>query len=323
MKRSGLMKDKLKKFRGLGNALIFFFILTIISFLVIQLVPGDPVRTLLGENVAVLTDEELDEIRDEYGFNDPVVVQYVRWLGNLFKGDLGTSVTSGQPVVYEIQRTIGTTLYLTLGAIIVIIVVSIPLGLVCAKFKGSILDKIVNAFCMFLTAMPNFWLGLLLIQLLAVKLRLFPSIGSAKSIQAMFLPSFTLGITFTPQFIKLLRQNIIESWEKDYVRAARARGITEKRIFCFHVLRDSFTPVLTMFGISLGELFGGAFITESIFTMRGLGMLSLDAIKSGDIYVIQAYILFLGVTIFICNTLVDIGCKCLNPAIKIKGAEKR
>ncbi len=317
------MKNKLSKFRGLFNAIIFFFVLTIISFLIIQLVPGDPVRALLGDNAAVLSDAELDEVRAEYGLNDPVVVQYVRWLGNVFKGDLGVSITSGQPVVKEIQATIGTTLYLAIGAIIVIIVVSIPLGLVCAKFKGSILDRIVDAICMFLTAMPNFWLGLLLIQLFAVKLRIFPAIGSAKSFNAMFLPSFTLGITFTPQFIKLLRQNIIESWDKDFVRAARARGITEKRIFCFHVLRDAFTPVLTMFGISLGELFGGAFITESIFSMRGLGMLSLDAIKAGDIYVIQAYILFLGVTIFICNTLVDMGCRLLNPAIKIKGAEKR
>ena len=318
-----VMKKKKGILRSIINAVIFFFVLSIICFLVIQLVPGDPIRALLGESVAVLSDDELNALRDSYGLNDPVVVQYFHWLIRIFHGDFGTSITSGQPVILEIQRTIGTTLLLSLGAIIVIIVVSIPLGLLCAKFKDSVFDKIINGFCMFFTAMPNFWLGLLLIQFFAVKLNIFPAIGSTSSFNGMFLPCFTLGITFTPQYIKLLRQNILESWKKDFVRAARARGITETRIFWFHVLRDAFEPVLTLFGISLGELLAGATITEQIFTMKGMGMLSLDAIKHGDIYLIQAYLLLLGILIFISNALVDAGCRILNPAIKIRGAETK
>lgn len=315
---------KVKKIlRNILNAGIFFFILSLICFLVVQLVPGDPIRALLGDSIAVLSTDEINVLRDQYGLNDPAVIQYIHWLIKIFHGDFGTSIISGQPVLEEIGRTIGTTLLLSLGAIVVIFIVSIPLGLLSAKYQDSILDKIVNAFCMFFTAMPNFWLGLILIQLFAVKLHLLPAIGSVTEFKGMILPYITLGITFTPQYIKLLRTNIIESWQKDFVRAARARGITERKIFWKHVLRDAFAPVLTLFGISLGELLGGAVITESIFTMKGLGQLSLDAIKQGDIYVIQAYLLFLGIVIFISNALVDLGCKVLNPAIKIKGAEKR
>lgn len=311
------------KLKSVVNAIIFFFLLSIICFLVVQLVPGDPVRARLGEAAAVMSKDELNQLRDSYGLNDPIIIQYVKWLGSIFQGDFGKSLISGQPVVLEIGRTIGTTLSLALGAIIVMAVVSIPLGIVCAKCKDGLLDKIVNGFCMFFTAMPNFWLGLILIQLFAVNLKVLPAIGSTLTLRGMLLPCFTLGITFTPQYIKLLRQNIIETLKKDFVRAARARGISEIRIFFFHILRDAFTPVLTLFGISLGELLGGATITEQIYTMKGLGMLSLDAIKHADIYMIQAYLLLVGICIFISNALVDAGCRVLNPAIDIKGAEKK
>ncbi len=317
-----MMKQK-RKLKSFVNAIIFFFILSIICFLFVQLVPGDPIRARLGEAAAVLSEDELNAMRDKYGLDDPIAIQYVNWLGRLVHGNFGDSITSGQPVLSEIQRTIGTTLWLALGAIIVIIIVSIPLGIICAKYKDGIFDRIVNGVCMFFTAIPNFWLGLLLIQLFAVKFKLLPAIGSIDSFEQMLLPCFTLGITFTPQYIKLLRQNIIDSWKKDFVRAARARGISENNIFCFHILRDAFTPVLTLFGISLGELLGGATITEQIYTMKGLGMLSLGAIKSGDIYVIQAYLLMVGVLIFLSNSLVDIGCRGLDPSIRIKGAEKK
>lgn len=304
------------------ETLLFFLILTFISFLVVKLAPGDPVRNILGVDDLTATAEQIEALREELGLNKPIIVQYGMWLGRLVQLDLGQSVMTHKSVVSEIASAFPATLILTFSSLFVMLLMALPLGILAALYRDSFIDKFANGFSLFGTSIPGFWLGLIIIDLFAVRLKLFPAMGIG-GISHLVLPSLTLGISMAPPYIRLLRASIIESKQKDFVRAARARGIDEKSIFFFHIFRDSLLPVVTVFGVSLGSLLGGTVITEVIFGYPGLGKLAIEAIVKRDYAVIQGFILFMGVMVFIINTLLDRSYRWINPAIVIKEVEQR
>ena len=256
------------------------------------------------------------------GYDQPISIQYLNWLKKALKFDFGISSMSQRPVVDEILMAIPRTLILTGISILFLIFITVPLGILAAIFRGSFIDKFADLVSVAGTAVPGFWLGLLLIQIFAVKLNIFPTMGMG-GLKHLFLPALTLGINMAPPYVRLLRQSILQSKEKDFVRSARAKGVKESTIFFKHILRDSLMPVLTVFGVSIGSLLGGAVVVEVIFGFPGMGKLAVDAIGHNDYNLIQAYLIFLGLGVYIINNLMDLSYRFVDPSIKIKGDESR
>lgn len=304
------------------DTILFFLLLTFASFLIVMVAPGDPVRNILGVEDLVASQEQIDELREDMGLNDPIYVQYSRWLWKILHLNMGTSVMTKRDVFTEIIRAFPATLILTISSLFVTFLISMPLGTLSAFYKGRWIDRLTNGYCMVATSIPGFWLGLILIGLFAVKLRLLPAMGIG-SLNHLVLPSVTLGISMSPPYIRLLRASLIESKQKDFVRAARARGIGEKNIFIFHILRDSLIPVVTVFGVSLGSLLGGTVVTEVIFGYPGLGKLAVDAILKRDYALIQGFVLMVGVMVYLINFTLDRTYRWINPAIGIKESDQK
>jgi len=304
------------------ETVLFFLILTIVSFCVIKLAPGDPVRNILGAEDLVVTQEQINEMRIELGLDKPIYQQYGTWIGKLFQLDLGKSAMTHRDVVTEISRAFPATLILAFSSLFVMFLIALPLGILSAIYRDSWIDKFANSFSLLGTSIPGFWLGLIMIDVFAVRLGLFPTMGIG-TLSHLILPSLTLGISMAPPYIRLLRASLIESKQKDFVRAARARGIDEKSIFFFHILRDSMLPLLTLFGVSLGSLLGGTVITEVIFGYPGLGSMAVTSLVKKDYAVIQGFLLFMGIMVYITNLLMDLSYRLVNPAIAIKEVEQR
>ncbi len=315
-------KILLSVFKKIVSIAAFFLVVSFICFILIKIAPGDPVRNMLGGEAAGITEEQLEQMRDDLGLNEPLLVQYGLWLERAVHLDFGTSYMTRKSVTEELANSIVPTLVLTLASIIVMMLVSMPLGIMAAKKKDSWFDKAVNGFCMVFTAIPTFWLGLLCILFFSVKLHWFPTMGSM-TVKGLVLPSLTLGVNMAPQYIKLLRENLIDSMKKDFVTSARARGISERRIFWHHIFRDSMIPVLTVFGVSLGSLLGGAVITETIFGFPGIGKLAIDALNNNDYTVLQGFLMLLGIMVFIINNVIELLYRKINPAIALKEVDKR
>jgi peptide/nickel transport system permease protein len=287
----------------------------------LKIAPGDPVKNMLGIEQVTVTQQQLDALREDLGLNDPIIVQYGKWLLRVARLDLGNSYLTNKPVVDSIAAAFPATLALTASALLVTVLISLPLGILSALYKNSLIDRLANVFSLLGTSIPLFWSGLLLISLFSVKLGILPSMGIG-SIRNLILPSLTLVISISPQYVKLLRASILESKDKEFVRAARARGIGEVRIFVFHILRDCLLPVITVFGLSMGNLLGGTVVIEVLFGYPGLGKLVIDAIMRSDYTVVQGFLLFIGVVVFIINVVLDYLYRVINPAIAIKGADQ-
>lgn len=312
------MKLIAKRFSEL---VIFIFLLSFISFLFMKLSPGDPVRYILNVNDVAISDEQIEELREELGFNSPIYIQYWNWLKRFFQLDLGYSYMSNQPVVSELMSKLPDTLLLTGASLLIMTLIAMPLGSLSAIYKDKWIDHISRIFALLGAAVPSFWLGLLFIQLFSVELKILPSMGKG-SIQHITLPSLTLGLAMSAVYVRLLRSSLLESFGQDFIRSAKARGLSPGRIFLFHALRHSLIPVLTVFGVSLGSLLGGTIIIEVLFAYPGMGKLVIDAIVKRDYPIIQGYILIMGLCVSIINILVDLSYRYLNPEIRLKGVER-
>lgn len=314
------------KIRKTGSKIIstiaFFLVVSFMCFILIKIAPGDPVRNMLGVDAGGITQEQLDEIRASLGLDQPLLVQYGLWLKKAVHLDFGTSYMSHRAVTGELGRSILPTLVLSAASLLVMMIVSLPFGIIAALHKDSLADKAINGFCMVFTSIPTFWLGLLCIQIFSVKFHLFPTTGSM-SLRGLFLPSLTLGVNMAPQYIRMLRENLIESREKDFIMTARAKGIPENRIFWLHIFRDSMIPVLTVFGVSLGNLLGGAVITETIFGFPGIGKLAIDALNNSDYTMLQGFLMLLGVMVFVINNVMELLYRIVNPAIALKEVDRK
>lgn len=302
------------------EVLFFMLFITFISFLFIRLAPGDPVLTILNVDELSVTQEQVETLREEMGFNNPLLVQYGMWLLQFIQFDFGQSYTTGQPVMDVILRGLPATLELAAGALLVMLFVSIPLGSLSALYKNSWIDQVSRTLSILGAAIPSFWLGLIFIDLFGVRLNWLPTMGR-DGWTTLVLPSLTLGLAISSVYVRLLRSSLLDSLGQEFIRAARSRGLSEYRIFLVHALRHSLPPVITFFGVSLGSLIGGVVVIEVLFAYPGTGKLIVDAIRQRDYPLIQGYILMMAVIVFIVNTCVDLSYRYLNPEMKLKERE--
>ncbi|MGN7942662.1 nickel ABC transporter permease [Metabacillus sp. 22489] len=303
--------------RKFFEVLFFMLFITFVSFLFVRMAPGDPVLTILNVDELSVSQEQVETLREELGFNKPLLVQYGLWLLKFIQLDFGESYVTGQPVIDMILMGLPATLELAAGALIVMLIVSVPLGSLSALYRDSWIDQVSRVLSIIGAAIPSFWLGLILIDLFGVRFNWLPTMGR-EGFVSLILPSLTLGLAISSVYVRLLRSSLLDSLSQEFIRAARARGLSERRIFLVHAFRHSLPPVITVFGVSLGSLIGGVVVIEVLFAYPGIGKLVVDAIRQRDYPLIQGYILIMAIIVFVVNTCVDLSYRYLNPEMRLK-----
>lgn len=286
---------------------------SIVTFLMSHLVPGDPVAVMLGTNA---TAENRAELRQQLGLNDPLYVQYFRYVGHAVRGDFGHSIRSQQPVLSEIEQRVGSTVQLTLAAMAIAVVVGIGLGVAAAWTRSRLAQAGIMSFALLGISMPSFWSGILLILLFGLKLRWFPIAGSGP--KALVLPAITLAAPAAAVLARMTRSTLLEVLNQDFIRTARAKGLGERIVVVRHALRNALIPVLTIVGLQFGGLLTGAVIVESVFSRPGLGRYAVTAISSRDFPQIQGIVLLAAVVYVFVNLIVDLLYAALDPRIRYR-----
>lgn len=290
---------------------------TFLTFMITQATPSDAAEMKYVSMGMMPSTELLEKTREEMGLNDPVLIQYGRWLGNVLHGDLGESSKFGESVWTQMTRKLPMTLKLAGVSLIVVIVISFPLGILSAVKKNKAADYIIRFFSFFGVSMPNFWLALLLMYIFAVRLGWF-KVVSTDSVQGMILPVATLTIPMISSYARQIRAALLEELNANYVIGARARGIPERRIIWGHVLPNAILPIITLLGLSVGHLLGGAAIIETIFSWQGIGNMVVEAIRVRDYPLIQGYVIWMAIIYVTVNLIVDIAYRLLDPQIRLR-----
>lgn len=289
-----------------------------VSFLLVRSIPGDPVRILLGTRASA---EVIAKVRAQYGLDEPLLLQYVYFLKNLFAGEFGRSIIFKVPVLELVSQRIAPTLFLLGYAVVLAVAIAASLAVIAALNRGRIADQLVRIYSTAGLGLPAFWLGIVLIILLSIKLGWFPVSGYGETflehLHHLFLPSFTIALALSPVLIRNLRASLIAEMDSDYVSAARSRGISEARIFRRHVFRNSLIPTITLLGVNLGWLIGGTVVIEQVFSVPGLGSLMVGSIFARDYMVVQAVTLVFAFAVILTNFLVDVICVALDPRIEL------
>ncbi len=294
---------------------------SVLVFLLLHLVPGDPAETVAGPDA---TPDVVAAVRHKMGLDQPLAVQYGRWLGNIARGDLGTSYISHLPVIDLVGYAFPATLQLTLVALVLALVISLPLGVLASQKQASKLDLVVQGYTALGLGVPNFWLGILLILVFALFLGLLPPGGRIDPMQnptmglkTLILPAVTLGIQISAVFTRFVRTAMLEVLHEDYVRTARAKGLPERVVVVRHALRSALVPVVTVVGLQFGRLLGGAVVVESVFAWPGVGRLIIQAVEQRDYTVVQAGLLGLVAVFLLINLMTDIMYAFLDPRIRL------
>jgi len=285
--------------------------ITVMTFAILRSIPGDP-AIVMFPNAPEAT---IQRVRGELGLNDPLPVQYLIYVRNVLQGDLGTSIRSREPVLDTLLRRLRFTLILTVASIVVALVVGITLGVLAAVNQDGIVDHAITVAALAIVSIPNFWLGLMLMMLFAGQLRLLPAGGAASPLHYV-LPVTVIGLGAAAVITRFTRSAMLEVLRQDYVRAARAHGLSEDLVVYKHALRNALNPVITVTGLEFGFLLGGAAIVESVFAVPGIGRLMVDAIYTRDYPVIQGGILFVAVIFVLVNLLTDLAYAAVNPRIR-------
>jgi peptide/nickel transport system permease protein len=298
--------------RRLLQTIVVIFGVTLLSFGVV-FATGDPTLLLVGQNA---TQEQIDQLRHQMGFDRPWPIQYVDYMSRAVRGDFGTSLRSREPAFNLVLERMPATLALTGAALLFSLAIAIPIGIISAVKRDSIWDQLSMLGALFGQSIPAFWLGLMLILVLGVRLRWFP-ISGAGDLQHLVLPAITLGTYSLARNARLLRSSMLEVLGLDFVRTARAKGLTNTLVVRRHVLKNALLPVVTVIALDLGVLLGGAVITETIFAWPGVGRLVVSAIQGKDYPLIQAAVTMLAIFFVLINLLVDLGYTYLDPRIRL------
>ncbi len=299
--------------RRLGRLLLTVLLASTIIFFVIRVIPGDPALVIAGVDASP---EAIAAIRASLGTDRPLVVQYGTWIASVARLDFGTSLATGQPVIGQVLQRFPLTLSLALLGIGISIVIAIPLGIASAVRRWSAWDYLGMLFSQVGMAVPSFWLGILLLLAFAVKVRLFPLFGSG-TLRHLVLPAVSLGLARAAVLLRLTRASMIEELSREYVVTARAKGLPERMVRYKHALKNALLPVVTVAGIQLGYMLGGAVIIEQVFSLPGLGRLFLTGVYQRDFPLIQGGIVFIAVVFSLINFAVDILYSALNPRIRV------
>lgn len=287
---------------------------TILSFLIANISEVDPAEAYGRLNSALVTDDLIEELRKDMGLDKPIIVQYGNWLLKAVKMDFGQSFMTRNLVVDDLASRFPMTLILVAAALIISVIVVVPIGILCARFKGSWFDNLMHAVTLTGTSFPQFWLGYLLLLLFAVHLKIVPITGYGE-LNTIFLPACTLALPIISTNIRVLRANILENMNQDYVMYAKARGLSKNRILGKHVLKNAAGPLITIFAQTFGFTIAGTIIVESVFSWPGVGTFAVLAIMSRDLPVINGYIIIMAMIFIVCNLLADLIQISFNPKL--------
>lgn len=306
--------------RRLMQMLVALLGVSIIVFAIVHLVPGDPVRIALGTR---FDQESYDALRSRNGLDRPIIEQYLSWLGGALRGDLGVSFRSGRPVTEMVLERLPATLTLAGAALVVALVVSVPLGILSAMRSGSALDYVTTSASQVGISIPDFWAGIMYIFIFASFWSILPPSGydpitedPVGWFRHLILPAITVGLVSGSILFRFIRSAVLEATSQDYVRTARARGLTERQVLRRHIMPNAWIPIVTVVGLQLGFLLGGVVVVEVIFAWPGLGRLSLIAVQDRDYTVLQGAVLYIAFMFLIVNLIVDVLYAVLDPRIR-------
>ena len=298
-------------------------LISVIVFAGVRAIPGDPARVLAG---AEADEAGLEEIREKYGLKDSLAVQYVRWVGHALRGDLGVSIRTRHPVAATVATKLPITIELSLLSILIALTIAIPAGVVAAVRRNTGWDVLMSAMSLGGVSIPNFWLGIMLILLVSVRLGWLPASGYVPpwesvvdNLRRMLMPALVLGSGLAAVLMRQTRNAMIEVLSADYIRTARAKGLAQGAVVVRHALRNSLIPVVTILGLQMGALMSGAVVTEQIFVVPGFGRLIVEAVFTRDYPLVQGVVLITASSYVLINLLVDVSYSVLNPRIRIGG----
>lgn len=295
--------------------------ITFLSFAMMRLAGSDAVTEMYSNTGSAVSEEVLDAAREELGLNRPFLVQYFSWLGEMMRGNMGVSYISGRDVFATFVSKLPATLLLTVLSVLLTIVISVPLGILAAVKQGRLADQVLRFLSFIGNAMPNFFVALLLMQLLSMKLGWLPVISDGTTIRSAIMPMLTLAIAMSAKYMRQVRTAVLEELNKEYVNGAMARGVSERVILWKSVMRSALLTIVTLLALSIGSLLGGTAIVESIFMWDGVGKLAVDAIQMRDYPLIQAYVVWMAIIYVVVNLITDLLYRVLDPKIRLR-AEK-
>lgn len=312
--------------KRLGMMVVVLFMVSVIIFSLVNVLPGDPAQLILGQEA---TDEQIEALRKEMGLDAPLAVQYLSWISDVLKGDLGNSYRDNTSVATILMQKVPVTLELTVFSFAIAILIAVPAGIISASRKGTGWDYSSTLFALSGVSVPPFFLGILLIFIFSVTLGWFPPSGYVpfsenpmRNLLLMILPAITVGIRLSAELTRMLRSSLLEVLQSDYIRTGYAKGLREKGVIFGHALRNAMIPVITVSGLQVGTFLGGAVITETIFAVPGLGQLVVTSILTRDFPVVQAAVMFMALAVVLINFTVDILYSYLDPRIKVSGGAK-
>jgi peptide/nickel transport system permease protein len=297
--------------------------MSVLVFLIIRLVPGDPVLAVLGLNA---TPELVARLREDLGLNEPVYVQYVTWLADVLRGDFGLDYRSNEPIGQVLLDRLPVTIELTLFSMFLSVLIAIPLGVLAAVRRGRVADKATQGISLVGISVPDFWLGIMLILVFALGLGILPSSGfvplaedPVENVRHMLLPSLALAAGLAAVLIRITRAAMLDVLHQDYIRFTRAKGVSERAVIFKHALRNASIPIVTVVGLQAGYLLGGAIVIEQVFALPGVGRLVLDSVLQRNYPVVQASVLMVGLMFVLTNLAADLLYSVLNPKLRAAG----
>lgn len=291
--------------------------ITLLSFLLVNVSNTDAIDMLEANRGTAISEEQKNELREELGLDQPVIVRYVVWLKGVITGNMGNSYISGKPVFATFISKLPATIYLCVVSILLTLIISLPLGIIAAVNKNRCIDYIIRLLSFLGNSMPNFFAAIMLIYIFALKLNLLPVMGMNAGIKSVILPAVTLAIAMSSRYIRQIRTAVINELQKDYVQGAIARGVGRLKIITGSVLKSSLLTIITLLALSIGSLLGGTAIVESIFMWDGVGKMAIDAITMRDYPVIQAYVIWMAIIYVVINLITDIVYHYLNQRIRL------
>jgi peptide/nickel transport system permease protein len=308
----------------LAISAVTLVLISLIVFTGARTIPGDPARVMAGTEA---DEAGLAEIRAKYGLNDPIPVQYLRWVGLALRGDLGESIRTRESVVKTVARKLPITVELACLSILIALAIAIPVGVLSAVRRNSLWDYLANGLSLCGLSVPSFWLGIMLILLLSVRLGWLPASGFVPllqeplaNLQRMLMPAFVLGATLAAVLMRQTRNSMIEVLSADYIRTAYSKGLAGRAVIFRHGIRNALIPVVTILGLQTGALMGGAVVTEQIFVVPGFGRLIVEAVFTRDYPLVQGVVLITATSYVLINLLVDMSYTLLDPRIRVHGA---
>jgi peptide/nickel transport system permease protein len=302
----------------LSHALLVVVAISLVTFLLIRLPPGDPASLVLGSHASKQAVADLDH---QLGLDRPLWNQYLSWVGGVLQGDFGTSISQHISVWELIGARIATSALLIGYALVIAVAVGIPVGIAAARRRNRVVDHIVRVSATMAFAMPAFWVGLLLALLLSIKLKFFPlagyGTGLSGHLRSLTLPAITIAVGIAPLVIRTVRASILETMSADFVESVEARGLTPRRVFYKHILRNGLIPTVTLLGVAIGSLLSGTVVVENVFAIPGLGSLLVSAVQARDFPVIEILAVLFGLIVVLVNLATDILYVAIDPRVRL------